>query len=114
MTKEYFEKLSVLFEEINQENQIPAPTEIKHFFSGAALYVNKKISVTWTPVGLAFKLPEQEVRKLISSGNAKALKYFPNGHIKKDYALFESPTMKVPALWKRYFIRSSMLALKKK
>ncbi len=43
MAKEYFEKLSNLFKEANIENEVSFPMEIKHFLSGAALYVNKTI-----------------------------------------------------------------------
>ncbi len=74
MAKEYLEKLSSLISELNIEGEVGVPMETKHFFSGAALYVNKVICASWSPVGLAFKLPEHEVEKLISSGKAKQLK----------------------------------------
>ena len=107
MAKEYFEKLSKLLEEINIKKEVPFKMEVKHFFSGAALYVNKTICASWSPVGLAFKLPDQEVNKLINSGEAKPLKYFPKGHVKKGYALFENPGDKEPSQWKKYFITST-------
>jgi len=103
MAKIYFEKLSSLTRQLKIESEIGKPIEIKHFFSGAALYVNKTLCVSWSPVGLAFKLQEQEASKLISSGKAKPLKYFPKGHIKKDYVLFDNPDDKKPNHWKRYF-----------
>jgi hypothetical protein len=103
MAKEYFDKLSSLVATLDMENEIPAPMEVKHFFSGAALYINKILCVSWSPVGLAFKLPAKDVKKLISSGNAIPLKYFPKGHVKKGYALFEDPDSKKPSYWKRYF-----------
>jgi len=56
---------------------------------------------------LAFKLPEQEVNKLINCGKAIPLKYFTKGHIKKGYALFENPDDKKPNHWKKY-IKSSV------
>ena len=42
MAKEYCEKLSSLLKEIDIKNEITKQIEVKHFFSGAALYVNKK------------------------------------------------------------------------
>jgi len=86
-----------------------SPLEVKHFFSGAALYVDGKFCVSWSPVGLAFKLPEPEVSNLINSGKAKSLKYFPNGNIKKGYALFENPGLSNPNRWKPYFIMAAQL-----
>jgi hypothetical protein len=82
MAKEYFEKLSKIIDDLNIDDLIEKPLEVKHFFSGAALYVDGTICSSWTPVGLAFKLSEQEVKSLISDGSATPLKYFPNGHVK--------------------------------
>lgn len=107
MAKIYLDKLSELVLKLKIEEEIPQPLETKHFFSGAALYIDKTIAVTWSPVGLAFKLPEDKVNKLIKSGKAKELKYFPKGHVKKGYALFENPEEKKPGFWKNYFLLAS-------
>lgn len=82
MAKVYFEKLSALLEELQIEQEVTKPMEVKYFFSGAALYINKTICASWSPAGLAFKLEEQEASKLIKSGKAIPLKYFPKGHVK--------------------------------
>ncbi len=103
MAKIYLEKLSSLIIKLNIEKEITKKIEAKHFFSGAALYINDVICVSWSPVGLAFKLPEKEVEKLIKSGKAIPLKYFPKGHIKKGYALFKSPDSETKNYWKKYF-----------
>ena len=106
MAKEYSEKLSGLILRLNIEKEVDYRIEVKHLFTGAALYVNKVICASWSPVGLAFKLPEKEVTSLISSGRAKPLKYFPKGHVKKGYALFESPEKSKPSRWKGYFVKA--------
>ena len=59
----------------------------KHFFSGAALYVNQKICASLTPKGLAFKLPRQRCENLIGRGDAIPLQYFDNSPIKQGYIL---------------------------
>ena len=87
MAKEYFEKLSELVKRTKFRKLKNAKFEIKHFFSGAAVYVNSSICITLTPVGLAIKLPEQLRNKLIKQKNAKPLRYFPKGPIKKDYVV---------------------------
>lgn len=103
MAKEYFEKLSKLITQLDLKTEYPQ-IEIKHFFSGAALYVNGKIRITLSPVGLAFKLPDEEIKELIASGRATHLKYFPQGNIKKGYALFELPDLTQTSHWKKYFV----------
>ena len=110
MAKEYLEKLTKLLDELNLEHEIALRMEVKHFFSGAALYVNGTICVSWSPVGLAFKLPDLEVESLISKGRAKPLKYFPNGHIKKGYALFENPADSEAGHWENYFMKAARQA----
>lgn len=106
MAKEYLEKLSGLISRLNIEKEVDDRIEVKHLFTGAALYVNKVICASWSPVGLAFKLPEKEVASLISSRKAKPLKYFPKGHVKKGYALFESPENSRLRRWKAYFVKA--------
>ena len=106
MAKEYFEKLTSLVSELDIINEVSSKIEIKHFFSGAALYVNDTICASWSPSGLAFKLPENKVNTLIKEGKAIPLKYFPQGYVKKGYALFINPNGKKPNHWKKYFIES--------
>ncbi len=49
---------------------------------------------SWLPAGLAFKLPEAEVNKLIASAKTKPLKYFEKGHENKAMQRLISPGMK--------------------
>ena len=61
--------------------------ECKHFFSGAAVYVDGKICISLTPVGFAVKLPEESRTFLMNEKGAKPLRYFPKGPIKKEYVV---------------------------
>lgn len=108
MAKEYFEKLTSLVTQLNLNNSISANIEIKHFFSGAAFYIDNTTCASWSPAGLAFKLSEKETIKLISSGKAIPLKYFAKGHIKKGYALFENPANIDPTECRNYFIKAAV------
>jgi hypothetical protein len=66
--------------------------DCRHFFAGAAVYRNGSIVASLTPVGLAFKVPDEVRAALIQSGRAKQLRYFPSAPIKHDYVLFDSDT----------------------
>ena len=59
----------------------------KHFFSGAAVYVNGKICASLTPNGLAFKLSESRCEEIIAAKIALPLQYFENSPIKRGYIL---------------------------
>ena len=110
MAKKYLEKLSRLIEELNLDDKIEHHLEVKHFFSGAALYIDQTICASWSPVGLAFKLSDQEVKSLISNGKARPLKYFPDGHIKQGYALFVNPCDYETRHWIKYFLKAAQQA----
>lgn len=58
----------------------------KRFFNGAAAYVDGRIFMTLTPVGLALKLPERD-RTLLLAAGARPLRYFPKAPIKKEYVI---------------------------
>lgn len=104
MAKKYFEKLNTLVSQLLLARNEVQKIEVKHFFSGAALYIDGKICATWSPSGLAFKLPQQDVKNLIDNKKAMPLKYFPKGHVKKGYAVFEEPEEKNPEYWQKYFL----------
>lgn len=50
--------------------------------------------MTLTPAGLSIKLPGNIREKLIKGYEAKALRYFPNAPIKKEYALLSTELAK--------------------
>ena len=112
MARVYFDKLSQLILDLEIENEISENLKVKHFFSGAALYVNNIICASWSPGGLAFKLTESEVKQLLSSGKAKPLRYFEKGHIKVGYVMFENPESSKKSRWKRYFLKAIEQALR--
>ena len=87
MAKEYLERLSALIQQLSGNEFNAADIECKHFFSGAAGYVNGKIFISLTPAGLALKLPSQSRNMLLQKKGGRELRYFPKGPIKKDYVV---------------------------
>ena len=88
MAKVYFENLAAFVGEAASDLSSNVNLECKHFFSGAALYAEERICMTLTPVGLAMKLPEAKIDNLLRNDKAIPLRYFPEGPIKRGYALF--------------------------
>ena len=82
MAKKYLDKLSELMKRVALGRFGKAKLELKHFFSGAAVYANGKICMTLTPVGFAIKLPERSRNILMKQKGTKAFRYFPKGHVK--------------------------------
>jgi TfoX/Sxy family transcriptional regulator of competence genes len=68
--------------------------EIKHFFSGAAVYANGTICATLTPKGFALKLSKKKRKELINKKKGKPLRYFPKSPIKKEYVVFPQSKLK--------------------
>jgi hypothetical protein len=67
--------------------------ECRHFFSGAAAYRDESVVASLTPVGLAFKVPTEVRDRLVDSGQAVPLRYFPNSPVKQNYVLFPEGTI---------------------
>ena len=83
----------------------PAVGEIvcKHFFSGAAVYLNGVICASLSPKGLAFKLSGERSAELIEQGEAIPLQYFEKSPVKKGYALFPEAGKLSPIEISAYF-----------
>lgn len=87
MAAKYLNQLRSLFQDLEVPGIDNINLEFKHFFSGAALYANGKICVTFTPAGLALKLSKSDIDTLLESDGNKRLRYFPKSPVKKDYVV---------------------------
>ena len=106
MTRLYREKLSALVSRLDLAAETGRELDVRHYFNGAALFAGDVMCASWSPVGLAFRLPAEEVAALIEGGQAIPLKYFAKGHVKKGYALFERPEEKSESRLKQLFERA--------
>lgn len=87
MAQKYLNELTTLMTRVGPATVKGVKMELKHFFSGAAVFVQGKICISLTPVGFALKLPEKWRDNLVEQAGAKPLRYFPKGPIKKDYVV---------------------------
>ncbi len=60
--------------------------DCRRFFGGAAAYVDERIFMSLTPVGLAVKLSAEDRTALMNLGGTP-LRYFPKAPVKKAYAV---------------------------
>lgn len=97
------ERLAELALAVGIGSRTSLPVVTKPFFGGAALYVGGTIIASLSRVGLAFKIGEPAATALISDGKARPLRYFPGGHIKKGYALFEDADLSTTSGWESLF-----------
>jgi len=61
--------------------------EFKNVFGAVGGYVNGRIFASCGEFGFALRLPLETLRALFREREAGPLKYFPNGHVKKEYAV---------------------------
>ena len=86
MAEPYLTRINELIGRLALEVDVAAAVSSRHFFSGAAAYIDGKIFMTLTPVGLALKLPQADCSSLIADG-AKPLQFFAKAPIKKNYVV---------------------------
>ena len=87
MAKEYLDRLNDMMAEIAPDISTTASLEVKHFFSGAAVYADGRICISLTRAGFALKLPKALRDELLKEEDTKNLQYFPEAPIKKDYVV---------------------------
>ena len=87
MVQAYVEQLTDLMKEASSRKHRDVRLEIKHFFSGAAVYANGAICITLTPAGFAVKLPAEQRTRLLEKHGGTTLRYFPKAPIKKEYVV---------------------------
>lgn len=87
MAKFYLEKLTDMMAGILPEISSTTNLEIKHFFSGAAVYVDGNMCISLSPAGFGIKLPEPLRAELMREKGTKHLRYFPKSPPKKEYVV---------------------------
>ena len=96
----YYNQLESLLKKVRPRLSSTHNLEFKKCFGAVAGYVNGNIFISCGKFGVALKLPPEALAMLFKEKGLKPLKYFPNGHVKKDYAVLstrildESPRLK--------------------
>ena len=83
----YHNQLESLLKKVRPRLSNTHRLEFKKCFGAVAGYVHGNIFISCGKFGVALKLPPKTLATLFKEEGVKPLKYFPNGHVKKNYAV---------------------------
>lgn len=101
MDKRYFDKLTGLLKRVHPKLDFAHTVEFKNCFGAVAGYVNGHIFISCGKFGVALRLPPETLASVFREKNVKHLKYFPKGHIKKEYAALPKRILENKQEWKQ-------------
>jgi len=112
MKSKYSDDLTNLLRRAYPELGAAHKLEFKNLFGAVAGYVDGNIFISCGQFGVALKLPEQTLNDLFAMSDVDHLRYFPKGHIKKEYAVLPSRILKDELQFKRLVDESVGYVLK--
>jgi hypothetical protein len=81
--RELTELLELAYPALRRKHQLT----FKNCFGAVAGYINGQIFISCGRFGIALRLPPSILSDLFKDPSVRHLKYFPNGHVKKEYAV---------------------------
>jgi len=94
MENKYLNEITTLLKQASPKLSTTHRLEFKNVFGAVGGYVNGKIFISCGTFGVALKLPVETLDELFKEKDVKHLKYFPKGHIKKEYAVLPRRILK--------------------
>jgi hypothetical protein len=90
MKNRYADRLTRLLDQTWPTLSTTHRLEFKNVFGAVGGYVNGRIFISCGKFGVALRLPSSALEVLFQERGVRHLKYFPNGHIKKEYGVIPS------------------------
>ena len=87
MNNRNLDKITKLLEQVQPKLPNAHRVEFKNVFGAVGGYVDGRIFISCGKFGVALRLPSEILINLFQEQDVERLKYFPNGHIKKEYAV---------------------------
>ena len=112
MQNKYLEKITKILEQASPKFTTTYRLEFKNVFGATGGYVNGHIFVSCGNFGIALRLPPKTLKDLFDKKVAKHLKYFPKGHIKKEYAVLPERITKDTRQFRQLINKSIQYVLK--
>ena len=97
----YLKQLMVLLKQAHPRIMSTHRLVFKNVFGAVGGYVNGRIFISCGMFGVALKLPPKTLGTLFKKTDVKHLKYFPKGHIKKEYAVLPKRILNNKAQFKK-------------
>ena len=85
--------------------------DFKNCFGAVAGYIDGKIFVSCGQFGIALRFPPKTLAELFQDSDVLPLKYFPNGHVKKEYAVIPKRIIDDQGRFKSLVEKSTRYAL---
>jgi len=87
MKNSYLDELTELLKQARPRLAATHQLEFKNVFGAVAGYVDGNIFMSCGKFGVALRLPPETLESVFKEEGVEYLKYFPKGHIKKEYAV---------------------------
>lgn len=87
MQRSYLDQVTELLIDVRPKLADTHDLEFKNVFGAVAGYVNDRIFISVGKFGVALRLSPRILADLFKKRDVKELKYFPKGHVKKEYAV---------------------------
>ena len=106
MENKYLNEITKLVKQTHPKVSTTHRLEFKNVFGAVGGYINSHIFISNGKFGVALKLPKEVLDDLFREKDIKHLKYFPKGHVKKDYAILPKRILENKSLLKKLLDKS--------
>lgn len=107
----YLDEIETLLKQTHPKLAITYRLEFKNVFGAVGGYVDGRIFISNGKFGVALKLPREVLDELFREKGVKHLKYFPKGHIKKEYAVLPKRILGNKPLLKKLLDKSILYTI---
>ena len=97
----YLKQLTKLLKQARPRLSSTRQLSFKNVFGAVAGYANGRIFISCGTFGVALRLPPETLSALLRERDVKHLKYFPKGHVKKEYAVLPKRILNNKAQFKK-------------
>lgn len=94
MKNKYSGRITTLLDQVRPKLAATHRIEFKNVFGAVGGYVDGRIFISCGTFGIALRLPPNVLEVLFEEQGARRLRYFPKGHIKKEYAVIPGRILK--------------------
>ena len=87
MENRYLSRTMKLLEQVRPRLATTHQLEFKNCFGAIAGYVDGRIFISCGKFGVALRLPSETLDGMFEEKSVRHLRYFPRGHVKREYAV---------------------------